>query len=69
MPSAICPECETLVGISPTDEALEYREALPLSIRLPVGTARYWLVDLHPDKRGIKLPDGWPICSGSGKRV
>ncbi len=63
MAKGVCSECDDCVGITPTPEALQYRDGLP------IGSARYWKLDMHPDKRGEKPEDGWPICLGSGRRT
>ena len=69
MAKGICPKCDELVGISPTDIALQYDDRAAPVMRLPVGSARYWLVDLHPDKRQEPVDGRYPLCEGCGKKV
>lgn len=68
MPRALCPACEALEHITTTDIALEYRTDTDFG-RIPVGSARYWQICMHPDKRQEKVDGRWPICAGSGRSV
>lgn len=54
MAKARCPECDALVGISPTGEKQSPDSLL---------TSMWWRIDVH------KKPDEEKICEGSGKRV
>lgn len=69
MAKGICPVCDELVGIHPTDIALEYRTDCDFG-RIPVGSSRYQQVVMHPDKREPPDEDGrWPICLGTGRMI
>lgn len=69
MAKGICPTCEALVDIHPTDEWIGWSGHLGFA-KVPVGSARYWLVVLHVDTRVDQDEDGRrPFCSGSGKKV
>jgi hypothetical protein len=50
-----CNECDQLVGISTTGQPLQTRDGQP------VGSARWWRLDLH-------AKDG-KVCDGSGKKI
>lgn len=81
MPKAVCPDCETLVGISPTGEAQHEG-----------WSAQWWLVDMHRCLVTCSACQGFGrdiifmlsvdecqdclgkgvigrVCEGSGKRV
>jgi hypothetical protein len=65
----ICPVCDSLEFITTTGVALEYRTDASFA-RVPVGSACYWQLVVHVDRRGAKDEEGrWPLCDGSGKRV
>lgn len=53
MASTRCPDCDALVGISPTRERQHPTR----------GTSMWWRVDVH------KHPNRPELCDGSGKKV
>lgn len=69
MASGWCPVCDTLQGITTTGVALEYRKGED-SKQIPVGSACYWRIVMHVDRRVEQDDDGRrPICDGSGKSI
>lgn len=61
MPSAVCPECESLVRITPTGEK-KHRDF----------SAEWWQIADHSDERATVKHGVFSVekrCDGSGRRV
>ena len=69
MSKGICPVCESLEYITTTGIALEYRTDVDFA-RIPVGSACYWQLVVHVDRRVEPDEEGRrPLCAGSGRRI